>query len=215
MMGITTAELLREAWAAPDAAERAPGITRHLCFERDKALWLKEQVVACKRDGDRKKLLERYADVAEQCLLINNFSGFMIFVAALREPALACHARLYTKRTAKHLDAFARLTADGCKELCSMQERCAGQCLPYLEPWLSSLTAIERGNMDFVPGSARLINWRKVQMLGAALCQPQAFLRFTGYSYSPKPPVIAFIHSMKPAMAEADIARAAAAIQAK
>ena len=215
MMGITVPELLRDAWKQADAAQRAPGIARHLEFEHSRILWLKEQVVSCKRDSDRKKLLERFVVLAEKCLAINNFSGFVIFYRALSYPGFVRHTRLYTKKATKRLDTFGKLMLDDCKELRAMQEERCDHCLPFLEPWLNDIAAAEHSQPDFADGCGDQINWAKVKQLGAALRCPQAFLRSTGYSFAPKPPVLAFIHMMKPTMTEDEISARASSLTTK
>ena len=96
-----------------------------------------------------------------------------------------------------------------------MQEERCGHCLPFLEPWLGDIEAVERNQPDFADGSGEQVNWAKVKQLGAVLHGPQAFLRSTGYSFAPKPAVLAFIHAMKPTMTEDEISARASALTTK
>lgn len=207
MKNISVAELLQEAWKRADAATQAPGLYEHLRFEQSKTLWLEEAVVTSTKDSERKKLVERYVDIAEQCLELNNFSGLVVFLHALRSPRLAKLPKIFGKKVLKRLEALQPLTDGNCKEIRVRQES-RSPSLPYVQAWMDDTAMLEHSNPDYLPGT-QLVNWRKVQLLGMALRRPQEFLRSTGYTaFSPKQPVVAFIHAMQPSMTEEQLTQA-------
>lgn len=207
MKNISVSELLKEAWKRADAATQAPGLFEHLRFEQHKTRWLEEAVVTSAKDSERKKLVERYVDIAEQCLELNNFSGLVVFLNALRSPRLAKLPKIFGKKVLKRLEALQPLTDGNCKEIRVRQES-RSPSLPYVQSWMDDMAMLEHSNPDYLPGT-QLVNWRKVQLLGMALRRPQEFLRSTGYTaFSPKQPVVAFIHSMQPSMTEEQLTQA-------
>jgi len=196
---ISVTELLRQAWKRSDADKRAPGLLKHLHFERSKSLWLEEMVVTSKKDSERKKLMEKYSEIAEQCLAVCNYSGFVIFMRVLESPRLTKLKKLYTSKTLKRMESFRPLLDNNLKEIRSLQDS-RTPSIPYVKLWMNDMTKLEQGNPDYLEGT-KLINWRKVQLLGMFLRRPQDLLRCGGYkNLTVKPPVVAFIHSMQPSM---------------
>lgn len=207
MKNISVSELLKEAWKRADAATQAPGLHEHLRFEESLTRWLEEAVATSAKDSERKKLVERYVDIAEQCLALNNFSGLVVFLRALRSPRLAKLPKIFGKKVLKRLEALQPLTDSNYKEIRVLQES-RSPSLPYVQSWMDDMAMLERSNPDYLPGT-QLVNWRKVQLLGMALRRPQEFLRSTGYTaFSPKQAVVSFIYSMKPSMTEEQLTQA-------
>jgi len=212
MSDISVSELLKEAWKRSDADKRAPGLLKHLAFERNKTLWLEEMVVSCKKDGERKKVLEKYSEIAEQCLSLSNYSAFVMFMRVLDSPHLKAIKKIYSSKTLKRLESFRPLMDNDMKEI-RIQQDSRSPSIPYVKLWMSEITKLDQANPDYYENT-KLINWRKVQLLGMFLRRPQEFVRSGGYkTLTIKPPVVAFIHSMQPTMTAEQVMSQALALQ--
>jgi len=212
MSDMSLSELLKEAWKRSDAEKRAPGLLKHLAFERSKTQFLQEMVIECKKDGERKKLMEKYSEIAEQCLTLGNYSGFVIFVRALQYPSFLKLKKIYSSKTLKRLESFRPLLDNDMKEIRLLQDS-RTPSIPYVKLWMIEMTKLDQANPDYLEHT-KLINWRKIQLLGMFLRRPQEFLRSGGYkTLTVKPPVVAFIHSMQPKLTPEQVESQALALQ--
>jgi len=204
LMRVCPVELVRDVWMA-DAADRlAPNLTAHVDFCNQKTLWLQELVATAKKDSERKKVITHIVECAEQCLASNNFNGMMIFLAAVQSRNVKPFEKLFSSKTREKLDQILLpLIANDCRQIRSIQE-VRSPSIPYVDTWLADMAVLNRNTPDKLPGTD-LINWGKIQVLGMSLRRLQNFQHEAGYTYPPKRPVIALIHSMKPSMKEEQV----------
>jgi len=162
-------ELFNKAWSDKHQKyERAPNVLALIENFNHISSWIITQVVSETSLKTRAKLLARFITLGNHFRVQNNLSGVMAVVAALKTAEVKRLSKTWEKLSSADMARFEALT-----DIVSMKKNYArmrkitngtpddGFCLPYLGMYLSDLTFMEDGNVDFVDDNPDLINFRK------------------------------------------------------
>ncbi|KNC53740.1 Ras guanine nucleotide exchange factor A [Thecamonas trahens ATCC 50062] len=160
-------ELFNKAWSDKHRKhERAPNVLAVISWFNHFSSWIITQIVSETSFKARVKLVARFITLGNHFRVLNNLSGVMAVVAALKTAEVKRLAKTWEKMSSADMLRFEALT-----DIVSMKKNYAnmrrianstpddGFCLPYLGMYLSDLTFMEDGNVDTVDDG--LINFRK------------------------------------------------------
>ena len=206
---VSTGELLSEAWRDP---AKAPGLAKYLAWETSFRRALLAMVVTAKRDGDRKKLLLRYSEIAEEAYNIGNFAGFVIFYQVLTAPEIAGHKKLFEKKALKRLETFDTYAAGNFAAIAQAQKT-RSPCIPYVQLWIDDVGHMEKEAPHTYGTNPAMWNWAKIHKCGTALKPGATFLQAAGFKIEDKRQIVALIFAIRTSVSAEEITKMAAALK--
>jgi len=148
-------ELLFQAWNKPQLRHRAPNVLRMISRTNNVALWVASSILWQPKLVDRANVMSKLIQVAEHLRKLNNFNSMFAVISGL---LLSSINRL--KFTRDKVPKKIMQTFDTLVELMSNRRSfkvyrdtlatTAPPCIPYLGVYLTDITFIEEGNMDYI-----------------------------------------------------------------
>jgi len=174
---IQAKEFLGQAWNKEGKEEKAPSICALIERFNEVGQFLVSLIVQLEDIEERKDMLKKWIQVAEECLVMNNFHALMAIVSGLSSTAVSRLTKTWELVSNKYQHKFHALQAITVpeKNFTVLRERMASAAppkIPYIGTSLADLTFIEDGNPDRLDG---LINFTKRHLLFVVINNIQTY----------------------------------------
>ncbi|RDD45238.1 Ras-specific guanine nucleotide-releasing factor 2 [Trichoplax sp. H2] len=197
---IGSGELLQKSWMKGDRDTKAPNVLRAIHYFNHTSRLVATEILNRSQPAARAAVIEKWAQIANNCRCMNNFNTVMAIVAALTNSSIH---RL--KKTWEKVSKQEKLIIKRLEELASADRRfknvkealrcCQPPCVPYLGLYLSDLTFMEEANPSETDD--QLINFSKLRMI-AHLIEEIRIYQGTPYRMRCLPKVMKYILNAKP-----------------
>uniref|UniRef100_A0A6B2KZ98 Ras-GEF domain-containing protein n=1 Tax=Arcella intermedia TaxID=1963864 RepID=A0A6B2KZ98_9EUKA len=157
-------------WNKPSKEQTAPNICKFISWFNDMNFWVQTEILTEIDNRTRVKVLQKFVDICDQLVSLNNFNGAFEIMSSLNSTAIF--------RLKKHLSGinskkFEKLrhtlrSQDNFKNVRNTLHTLSPPCIPYLGMYLTDLTFIEEGNPDEVDGK---INFHKRKMIATTISE--------------------------------------------
>jgi son of sevenless-like protein len=127
-------EFLNQSWNKPGKEEKAPGICALIDRFNEISRFMASIIVQLEVLEDRKSMLKKFIQIADECLSINNFNTLMAIVSGLTTPAIGRLSKTWESLNSKVTATFHNLQAVTAteKNFSVLRERMAGAPPPKL-----------------------------------------------------------------------------------
>lgn len=185
---IQAKEFLNQCWNKEGKEEKAPGICALIERFNEVGQFFVTLLVQLEELEDRKAMLKKLIQVAEECLHIHNFNALMALVSGLSSTSVSRLTKTWEALGSKQQNLFNSLQAITVPEknftvLRDRMSTSAPPKIPYIGTSLADLTFIEDGNPDYHDG---LINFTKRHLLFVVINNIQTYQKHK-YSFTVVP----------------------------
>ncbi|ELR16435.1 nucleotide exchange factor RasGEF, putative, partial [Acanthamoeba castellanii str. Neff] len=158
-----TTKLLNQSWNSTKLAYRAPNVRAMINRANSVSFWVANMILLQEKAKDRKKVSEKFIQLAECLRKINNFNTLMGIIAGLNTASVNRLKAIKTDMSKKLLSSFQKMETlmhpqSAFKNYRESLHEASPPCIPYLGVYLTDLTFIEDGNPDESEG---LVNFYK------------------------------------------------------
>eukprot|EP01103_Thecamoeba_quadrilineata_P006394 TRINITY_DN1611_c0_g1_i1.p1 TRINITY_DN1611_c0_g1~~TRINITY_DN1611_c0_g1_i1.p1 ORF type:complete len:923 (+),score=205.66 TRINITY_DN1611_c0_g1_i1:75-2843(+) len=171
-------ECLNQRWNSSKKYELAPNIIALISRFNNFSRWVTTQIVKQSKVKDRKKLIEKFINIAIKCREINNFNGVMEILAGLADSAVHRLHKTWEEVNSGLVQNYKELqllmaTESNFRNFRTALHTTNPPCIPYFGVYLTDLTFIEDGNPDNILGG--LINFSKCKKLSVVIREIQQY----------------------------------------
>ncbi|KAH7910846.1 ras guanine nucleotide exchange factor domain-containing protein [Hygrophoropsis aurantiaca] len=130
------------------------------------ANWVADSVLSHEDSRKRAAVIKQFISVADRCRSMHNYSTMVAIVSGLNSPPIRRLKRSWEQVNARHMSQLGNceMTIDSGKNFGNYRStlaRVAPPCVPFIGVFLTTLTFIQDGSKDTLPGN--LVNFRKRQ----------------------------------------------------
>jgi son of sevenless-like protein len=130
------------------------------------ANWVADSVLVHDDSRKRATILKQFIIVADRCRSLHNYSSMVAIVSGLNSPPIRRLKRSWEQVNHRHVSQLntCEMTIDSGKNFTNYRTtlaRIAPPCVPFIGVFLTTLTFIQDGSKDTLPGN--LVNFRKRQ----------------------------------------------------
>lgn len=130
------------------------------------ANWVADTVLSHEDSRKRANVLKQFILVADRCRNLHNYSSMVAIVSGLNSPPIRRLKRSWEQVHSRHLTQLSNceMTIDSGKNFNNYRSTLAKvtpPCVPFIGVFLTTLTFIQDGSKDSLPGN--LVNFRKRQ----------------------------------------------------
>jgi len=194
-------ELLNQCWNKKNKQELAPNVVSMIKRFNDVSSWVTTEILK-QADNlkNRTTMIEKFIQIAQQFLELNNFNGVMEVLAGLQSAAVHRLKKTWAgvkKKSNEKFDEFKTLMSNrgSYKNFRHMLHNVDPPCIPYLGVYLTDLTFIEDGNPNTLNESG-LVNFSKRRKIASVIRDIQQFQQ-THYSLEVVAPLRDFSLSLE------------------
>eukprot|EP01107_Rhizomastix_libera_P005951 TRINITY_DN20053_c0_g1_i1.p1 TRINITY_DN20053_c0_g1~~TRINITY_DN20053_c0_g1_i1.p1 ORF type:complete len:813 (-),score=206.78 TRINITY_DN20053_c0_g1_i1:20-2458(-) len=191
------------AWSKKDGATRSPNITQFINNFNKIGQYVTVTILKEDSPKKRRKLVEHYLKIAEECFRLNNFNSTMEIISALGSSPISRLKKTWNDKLEQHLHTFASLMERNFSGLRELTLKAPMPVLPYMGTFLKDLTFIDEGNPDRIEGHESLINWGKAVMQ-AQVIQQIIMRQKKGYVFRPCMSLQSFVKGFNLNISEKD-----------
>lgn len=184
-------ECLNKCWLKTEKSDKAPNITAMSNHFNKIASWIVYEIVNQSNLINRVRTVKRFLKIAVKCREFNNFNCCQEIIAGLGSASV--HRLKQTWSKLKKTEHKLMLQWDNIKEIMANNKSysryrtelktCDVPCLPYLGVFLTDLTFIEDGNLDYLltkDNRTDILNFAKMRKVASViekmlLYQPQQY----------------------------------------
>ncbi|ELR24833.1 RasGEF domain containing protein [Acanthamoeba castellanii str. Neff] len=184
---IQAKEFLNQCWNKEGKEEKAPGICALIERFNEVGQFFVTLLVQLEELEDRKAMLKKLIQVAEECLHIHNFNALMALVSGLSSTSVSRLTKTWEALGSKQnlFNSLQAITVPE-KNFTVLRDRMSTSAppkIPYIGTSLADLTFIEDGNPDYHDG---LINFTKRHLLFVVINNIQTYQKHK-YSFTVVP----------------------------
>ncbi|KAH7926456.1 ras GEF [Leucogyrophana mollusca] len=130
------------------------------------ANWVADSVLSHEDSRKRALVVKQFISVADRCRSMHNYSTMVAIVSGLNSPPIRRLKRSWERVDARHMSQLGacEMTIDSGKNFNNYRSTLAKvtpPCVPFIGVFLTTLTFIQDGSKDTLPGN--LVNFRKRQ----------------------------------------------------
>ncbi|KAF8133461.1 ras guanine nucleotide exchange factor domain-containing protein, partial [Boletus edulis] len=130
------------------------------------ANWVADTVLVHEDSRKRATILKQFISVADRCRSLHNYSSMVAIVSGLNSPPIRRLKRSWEQVSSRHMSQLnaCEMTIDSGKNFTNYRStlaKVAPPCVPFIGVFLTTLTFIQDGSKDTLPGN--LVNFRKRQ----------------------------------------------------
>ncbi|EIW81292.1 ras GEF [Coniophora puteana RWD-64-598 SS2] len=130
------------------------------------ANWVADAVLYHEDSRKRAAVLKHFISVADRCRTMHNYSSMVAIISGLNSPPIRRLKRSWEQVNARHMSQLSTCesTIDSGKNFNNYRmtlAKVAPPCVPFIGVFLTTLTFIQDGSKDILPGD--LVNFRKRQ----------------------------------------------------
>ncbi|KAH7885094.1 ras guanine nucleotide exchange factor domain-containing protein [Phlebopus sp. FC_14] len=130
------------------------------------ANWVADTVLSYEDSRKRAAMLKQFISVADRCRSLHNYSSMVAIVSGLNSPPIRRLKRSWEQVNSRHMSQLnaCEMTIDSGKNFNNYRSTLAKvtpPCVPFIGVFLTTLTFIQDGSKDTLPGN--LVNFRKRQ----------------------------------------------------
>jgi son of sevenless-like protein len=130
------------------------------------ANWVADAVLSHEDSKKRALVLKQFILVADRCRSLHNYSGMVAIVSGLNSPPIRRLKRSWEQVASRYMTQLnhCEMTIDSGKNFNNYRStlaKVAPPCVPFIGVFLTTLTFIQDGSKDTLPGN--LVNFRKRQ----------------------------------------------------
>jgi len=130
------------------------------------ANWVADAVLAYEDSRKRAAVLKQFICIADRCRSLHNYSSMVAIVSGLNSPPIRRLKRSWEQVSSRHMSWLnvCEMTIDSGKNFTNYRStlaKVAPPCVPFIGVFLTTLTFIQDGSKDTLPGN--LVNFRKRQ----------------------------------------------------
>ncbi|KAG0700439.1 ras guanine nucleotide exchange factor domain-containing protein [Suillus ampliporus] len=145
------------------------------------ANWVAESVLTHEDSRKRSAILKQFISVADRCRSMHNYSSMVAIVSGLNSPPIRRLKRSWEQVNARHMAqlGICEMTIDSGKNFNNYRSTLAKvspPCVPFIGVFLTTLTFIQDGSKDTLPGN--LVNFRKRQKASEVIQDIQRWQTF-------------------------------------
>ncbi|KAG1765912.1 ras guanine nucleotide exchange factor domain-containing protein [Suillus occidentalis] len=145
------------------------------------ANWVADSVLIHEDSRKRSAILKQFISVADRCRSMHNYSSMVAIVSGLNSPPIRRLKRSWEQVNARHMAQLGscELTIDSGKNFNNYRStlaRVSPPCVPFIGVFLTTLTFIQDGSKDTLPGN--LVNFRKRQKASEVIQDIQRWQTF-------------------------------------
>jgi len=173
-------ELRGQRWTRDDAAKAAPALYHCIRHFNRVSYWCATEIVLRSNLKQRVSALKRVINIAQKCVLYNNFNTALAIIGSL---GFAAIKRL--KRTWRSLPSKYIIMYNDLKELFNIDNNYRPYkkllisqpppIIPYLGVYLRDLTFLELGNPDYLIQDKGILNYDKLRMISSVIVEFQTY----------------------------------------
>lgn len=174
---IKPTEFLNQRWAKKDATKTAPNIITLTRRFNATASWVAATILDQPTPQARALAITKLIHVAQELLILNNFSSLTAFIAGLNKSPIIrlkqSWKELSAKSTKKIKELEILMTAENSYRNYRMALKAVNPpCIPYIGVYLADLTFMEDGNPDTVE---HRINFSKRTLIANVIHEVQQY----------------------------------------
>lgn len=145
------------------------------------ANWVADSVLTHEDSRKRSAILKQFISVADRCRSMHNYSSMVAIVSGLNSPPIRRLKRSWEQVNARHMAQLGtcEMTIDSGKNFNNYRStlaRVSPPCVPFIGVFLTTLTFIQDGSKDTLPGN--LVNFRKRQKASEVIQDIQRWQTF-------------------------------------
>ncbi|KAG1743304.1 ras guanine nucleotide exchange factor domain-containing protein [Suillus paluster] len=145
------------------------------------ANWVADSVLTHEDSRKRSAILKQFISVADRCRSMHNYSSMVAIVSGLNSPPIRRLKRSWEQVNARHMAQLGtcEMTIDSGKNFNNYRSTLAKvspPCVPFIGVFLTTLTFIQDGSKDTLPGN--LVNFRKRQKASEVIQDIQRWQTF-------------------------------------
>ncbi|KAG2145892.1 ras guanine nucleotide exchange factor domain-containing protein [Suillus clintonianus] len=145
------------------------------------ANWVADSVLMHEDSRKRSAILKQFISVADRCRSMHNYSSMVAIVSGLNSPPIRRLKRSWEQVNARHMAQLGtcEMTIDSGKNFNNYRStlaRVSPPCVPFIGVFLTTLTFIQDGSKDTLPGN--LVNFRKRQKASEVIQDIQRWQTF-------------------------------------
>jgi len=159
------------------------------------ANWVADSVLSREDSRRRAAVVKQFISVADRCRGIHNYSSMVAIISGLNSPPIRRLKRTWEQINARFMSQLGacEMTIDSNKNFTNYRTtlaRVSPPCVPFIGVFLTTLTFVQDGSKDALPGN--LINFRKRQKASEVI---QDIKRWQSqpHNFQPLPNVLMFI----------------------
>ncbi|KAF9485897.1 ras GEF [Pholiota conissans] len=182
--------------AREQKTENIDNITTVIQTSNRIACWVADCVLSKEDSRKRAHIVKHLINVADRCRGLNNFSTMIAITSGLNTPPIRRLKRTWEQVNQRFMAMFGacEMTIDSNKNFTKYRSLMASvtpPCVPFIGVFLSTLTFIQDGNPDNLPGG--LVNFRKRQMASEVINDIKRWQALP-FNFQPLPSVLAYIN---------------------
>ncbi|EGO23624.1 hypothetical protein SERLADRAFT_469753 [Serpula lacrymans var. lacrymans S7.9] len=159
------------------------------------ANWVADSVLVHEDSRKRAAVIKQFISVADRCRSIHNYSSMVAIVSGLNSPPIRRLKRSWEQVNARYMAQLGscEMTIDSNKNFNNYRSTLAKvspPCVPFIGVFLTTLTFIQDGSKDTLPGA--LVNFRKRQKASEVIQDIQRW-QTVPHNFNPLSTVITYI----------------------
>lgn len=152
--------------AREQKTEHHDNIARVIQTSNRIANWVADTVLSHEDSRKRAGIIKQFILIADRCRNLHNYSSMVAIVSGLNSPPIRRLKRSWEQVNSRHLSQLnnCEMTIDSGKNFNNYRStlaKVAPPCVPFIGVFLTTLTFIQDGSKDTLPGN--LVNFRKRQ----------------------------------------------------
>ncbi|KAH8114602.1 ras GEF [Phellopilus nigrolimitatus] len=159
------------------------------------ANWVNSTILSKEDSRKRAALVKQFISVADRCRNLHNFSSMAAIISGLNSPPIRRLKRTWEQVNGRFMSQLGtcEMTLDSTKNFTNYKATLSQTnppCIPFIGVYLTTLTFINDGSKDFLPGN--LVNFGKRQRAAEVIREIQHW-QSKDFNLAPLPPILAFV----------------------
>ncbi|EIN12823.1 ras GEF [Punctularia strigosozonata HHB-11173 SS5] len=159
------------------------------------ANWVADSILQKEDSRKRAAIVKQFINVADRCRSMHNFSSMVAIVSGLNTPHIRRLKRTWEQVNTRSMGQLGVCEAliDSNKNFNNYRktlEKVTPPCVPFFGTYITTLTFIQDGNPDMLPGG--LINFSKRQKAADVMSDIRRW-QHTPYSFQPVPTILQYL----------------------
>jgi len=183
-------ELLNLAWSKPKLRHLAINVQKMTRYFNSFSNWVSYIILYQDKIRSRSKTINKLIKIMEHLYHLNNFNGVMSISAGLNNTAIYRLKDTWDDLSIKSIEfinEMENLFSSNYKGYRQLLKTISPPCIPYLGVYLTDLTFVEEGNLDFISTTKtneKIINWQKRKLIYTIINNIQQFQQLS-YNLQP------------------------------
>jgi len=191
---ITATECLQRS-REQKVGEHRDHITDVIQMTNKIANWVNATILGKEDSRKRASLVKQFISVADRCRTLNNFSSMAAIISGLNSPPIRRLKRTWEQVNGRFMSQLGtcEMTLDSTKNFTNYKATLAKvnpPCIPFIGVYLTTLTFIQDGSKDILPGN--LINFGKRQR-AAEIIREIKHWQSKDFNLTLVAPIVAFV----------------------